>query len=260
MKTLVPMLFALVLCLSSGLAFAKDYDVIRFGVDPTYAPFASKATDGALVGFEIDIGNALCAHLKVKCKWVESDFDAMIPSLNSGKIDAILASMAVTPAREKVIDFSSEVFSSPTALLFKKGAALDENLDMAKGKSVGYLQGSIQEVYATRVLTRAGLKAVAYPDQDQVYADLISGRLIASIQDSLQARMGFMRTAQGAEFEMGKPIESDLLPSKSAIGIAKGNEALKALIDQGLAALHTDGTYERLQTKYFGDINLFSGK
>ena len=260
MKTIVPGLFALALCLSGSLAFAKDYDVIRFGVDPTYAPFASKAADGALVGFEIDIGNALCANLKARCQWVQSDFDGMIPSLKSGKIDAILASMAVTSARQKVIEFSSEVFSSPTSLLFKKGTALDENLDTAKGKSVGYLQGSIQEVYATRVLTRAGLKAVAYPDQDRVYADLISGRLVASVQDSLQAQMGFLRSAQGVDFEVGKPIESDLLPSKSAIGIAKGNEALKTLLNQGLAALHADGTYDRLQKKYFGDINMFSGK
>lgn len=260
MKTIVPILCALVLLFTGGLVFAKDYKVIRFGADPTYAPFASKAADGSLVGFEIDIGNALCAKLNVKCQWVESDFDGLIPSLNSGKIDAILASMSITPARQKVIDFSSEVFSSPTSLLFKNGAALDESLESARGKSVGYLQGSIQEVYATRVLSRAGLKVVAYPDQDRVYADLISGRLVASIQDSLQAQMGFLRTAHGAGFEVGKPIESELLPSKSAIGIAKGNEALKTLLDQGLAALHADGTYDRLQKKYFGDINMFSGK
>ena len=81
-------------------ALAKDYQVIRFGTDPTYPPFASKSADGSLVGFEIDLGNALCERVQASCKWVEIDFDGMIPSLNARKIDGILATMAVTAARQ----------------------------------------------------------------------------------------------------------------------------------------------------------------
>ena len=58
---------------------------------------------------------------------------------------------------------------------------------------------------------------------------------------------------------MGKVIESELMPSLSAIGIAKGNQALKTLLDQGLAALHADGTYARLQEQYFPGVDMFSG-
>jgi histidine transport system substrate-binding protein len=100
----------------------------------------------------------------------------MIPSLKAGKIDAILASMSITAARLKVIDFTSEVFSSPTAMVYRQGT----RLEAPSGQSVGYLQGSIQEVYAKQVLAKAGMKVVAYPDQEQVYADLITGRLQAS--------------------------------------------------------------------------------
>jgi len=106
-------LFLLTLLFSNTSLFAKEYTVIRFGVDPNYAPFAYKNNAGKLTGFEVDIGNALCKQLNVSCRWVESDFDGLIPSLNAGKIDAILASMTVTDAREQVIDFSSEVFSQP---------------------------------------------------------------------------------------------------------------------------------------------------
>ncbi len=68
---------ALGLFLAEGNALAKEYKEQRFGVDPSYAPFESKAADGSLVGFDIGLGNAICAELKVKCKWVESDFDGM---------------------------------------------------------------------------------------------------------------------------------------------------------------------------------------
>lgn len=247
-------LFLLMLLFLNTSLFAKEYTVIRFGVDPNYAPFAYKNNAGKLTGFEVDIGNALCKQLNVSCRWVESDFDGLIPSLNAGKIDAILASMTVTDAREQVIDFSSEVFSSPTAMVLRPGT------ELGKGMAVGYLQGSIQETYARQVLATQGMRVVAYADQEQVYADLVAGRLHASLQDAQQAQSGFLRLPQGAGFVMGPLIESDLMPSKSAIGIAKGNHVLKTLLDKGLAALHADGTYARLQDQYFPGVNMYSGQ
>jgi len=255
MRKTVLMLSALFAVVFAGSVFANEYSVIRFGADPNYAPFAYKDNKGALVGFEIDIGNAICENLNVRCQWIESDFDGLVPSLNAGKIDAILASMTVTVARQKIIDFSSEVFSSPTAMVFRQGTRLDD----PKGKVVGYLQGSIQEAYARQVLIKQGMKVVAYADQEQVYADLIACRLHASLQDAQQAQSGFLRLPQGAGFVLGPQIESELMPSTSAIGIAKGNQALKALLDKGLAALHADGTYTRLQEHYFPGVDMYSG-
>ena len=260
MKKTLLTLSALALCVAAGSALAKEYKEIRFGVDPSYAPFESKAADGNLVGFDIDLGNAICAELKVTCKWVESDFDGLIPGLKARKFDGVISSMTVTPAREKVVDFSEELFSGPTALVFKKGAGLDASVESLKGKTVGYEQGTIQEAYAKAVLDKAGIKTQAYANQDQVYADLISGRLDASIQDMLQAQLGFLKSPQGAGYELSKPVDSEMLPSKTAIGIAKGNKDLQDLLNKGIKALHDDGTYARIQEQHFGELNLYSGK
>ncbi|MBD8491641.1 transporter substrate-binding domain-containing protein [Pseudomonas syringae] len=253
-------LSALALCVAAGSAMAKEYKELRFGVDPSYAPFESKAADGSLQGFDIDLGNAICKELKVTCKWVESDFDGMIPGLKARKFDGVISSMTVTPAREKVIDFSDELFSGPTSLVFKKGAGLSTDLATLKGKTVGYEQGTIQEAYAKAVLDKAGVTTKAYANQDQVYADLTSGRLDASIQDMLQAELGFLKSPKGADYEVSEPVDNPLLPSKTAIGIAKGNTELKELLNKGIKALHADGTYAEIQKKHFGDLNLYSGK
>ncbi|MBX8484434.1 transporter substrate-binding domain-containing protein [Pseudomonas cichorii] len=253
-------LSALALCLAAGSSMAKEYKELRFGVDPSYAPFESKAADGSLQGFDIDLGNAICKELNVTCKWVESDFDGMIPGLKAKKFDGVISSMTVTPAREKVIDFSNELFSGPTSLVFKKGAGFTADPASLKGKTVGYEQGTIQEAYAKAVLDKAGVSTKAYANQDQVYADLTSGRLDASIQDMLQAELGFLKSPAGAGYEVSEPVDSPLLPSKTAIGIAKGNKELKALLDKGIKALHDDGTYAAIQKKHFGDLNLYSGK
>jgi histidine transport system substrate-binding protein len=260
MKKAFLALSALTFCMAAGSVLAKEYKELRFGVDPSYAPFESKAADGSLVGFDIDLGNAICAELKVKCKWVESDFDGMVPGLKANKFDGVISSMTVTPAREKVIDFSNELFSGPTSLVYKKGSGLSADTASLKGKTVGYEQGTIQEAYAKAVLDKAGVKTQAYANQDQVYADLISGRLDASVQDMLQAELGFLKSPQGAGYEISAAIDDPLLPSKTAVGIKKGNQALQTLLNKGIKALHDDGTYTKIQQKHFGDLNLYSGK
>ncbi|MFC5698407.1 transporter substrate-binding domain-containing protein [Pseudomonas sp. GCM10022186] len=259
MKKTLLSLSAVALCVAAGSALAKEYKELRFGVDPSYPPFESKAADGSLVGFDIDLGNAICAELNTKCKWVESDFDGMIPGLKANKFDGVISAMSVTPTREKVIDFSNELFSGPTGLVFKKGAAINNDPASLAGKRVGYEQGTIQEAYAKAVLDKAGAEIRAYANQDQVYADLISGRLDASLQDMLQARLGFLKSPRGAGFDVSQPVESELLPAKTAVGIRKGNAELKALLDKGIQALHDKGIYSALQRKHFGDLNIYSG-
>lgn len=203
--------------LCANVALAKEYKELRFGVDASYAPFESKAADGSLTGFDIDLGNAICAKLKVKCTWVESDFDGTIPGLKANKFDGILSSMTVTPAREKVIDFSNELFSGATSYVFKKNSGLSEEVTSLKGKTVGYLQGSIQEAYAKAVLDKAGVKTQAYQNQDQAYYDLVSGRLDAAIQDMLQAQLGFLNSPKALVMKSVSPLTASYCQPKQLL-------------------------------------------
>ncbi len=93
MKKLV-LLGALALSVLSLPTFA-DEKPLKIGIEAAYPPFASKAPDGSIVGFDYDIGNALCEEMKVKCVWVEQEFDGLIPALKVRKIDAILSSMSI---------------------------------------------------------------------------------------------------------------------------------------------------------------------
>ena len=99
----LPML-ALALC--CGGASAKEWKELRFGTNPSYPPFESGTADGGVQGFGIDLGNAICAELKLKCVWVSNDFDGLIPALKAGKFDAIESSMTITEPRKKQIDFT----------------------------------------------------------------------------------------------------------------------------------------------------------
>src|ERR1700758_673266 len=138
-------------------AYAKDWSTIRFGVDASYPPFESKGADGKLSGFDIDLGNQICARLKAKCVWIENDFDGMIPALKARKFDGVLSSMSMTPARREQIAFSDKLFNTPTRLVAKTGSGIMPTAESLKGKRVGVEQGTIQEAYAKAHWATAGV-------------------------------------------------------------------------------------------------------
>jgi lysine-arginine-ornithine-binding protein len=235
-------------------ACAKDWSTVRFGVDASYPPFESKSVNGTLVGFDIDLGNEICKRLNAKCVWVESAFDGMVPALKAKKFDGVLSSMSMTPQREAQIAFSAKLFHTPTRLVAKKGSNLQPTADSLKGKSVGVEQGSIQETFAKINWEPKGVKVIPYQDQDQVYADLTSGRLDTALQDSVQADMGFLKTARGAGFDFTGNDLTDpkgTLGSGAAIGLRKEDTDLKAKIDKAIADMIKDGTYRKIEARYF---------
>lgn len=244
-------------CVSMG-ASAKEWKELRFGVNPSYPPFESSTADGGVQGFGVDLGNAICAELKLKCVWISNDFDGLIPALKAGKFDAIESSMTVTEARRKQIDFSDRLYAGPTAIVTRKGSGLEPTGESLKGKTLGYMQGTIQETYAKAKLGPAGVKLRAYQNQDQVYADLVYGRLDASIQDKLQAQMSFLASPQGADFENSAGISDPLVPAEIAIGLRKDQDELKAMLNGAIKALHEKGIYAQIQRKYFGDLDLYN--
>ncbi len=235
-------------------ANAKPLTEIKFGVDATYPPFESLSPSGQFQGFDIDLGRAICAELKVKCVFVSQGFDGIIPALQARKFDAILSSMTVTPVREQQVAFSSEMYDEPTSLIAKKGAGLLPTAASLKGKTVGVEAGTIQESYAKAYWQPAGVHVVSYPGQDQVYADLLSGRLDASLQDSVEADYGFLKTPKGADYALAGNVTydpKDVLGSYIAIGLRKNDTALKAKIDQAIATIIKNGTYKKIEAKYF---------
>ncbi|WP_368620455.1 ABC transporter substrate-binding protein [Paraburkholderia sp. BR13444] len=257
MKKNWPNLAALALfataALSAGSASSAEIKEVRFGVEASYAPFESKSPAGELQGFDIDVGNAVCAKLKARCVWVENSFDGLIPALEARKFSAINSDMTITDQRRQAIDFTDPIYKIPNQMIAKKGSALQPTPASLKGKHVGVLQGTIQETYAKARWAPAGVDVVPYQTQDQIYADLASGRLDASFQDAEAASKGFLKKPQGAGFEFAGPAVSDdkLLGAGVGYGVRKNDKALKDALNGALKDLKADGTIDRLAAKYF---------
>ena len=187
----------LVLACSFGSTAAFAADTLRFGLEAQYPPFESKSSTGELQGLDIDVGNAVCVAAQMTCKWVETSFDGLIPALQGRKFDAINSAMNATDQRRQAIDFTTVVYRVPTQLIAKTGSGLQPTAASLKGKSVGVLQGSIQETYAKAHWANAGVNVVPYQDQNQAYTDLVAGRLDGTLVLAPAGQTGFLSKPDG---------------------------------------------------------------
>jgi arginine/ornithine transport system substrate-binding protein len=245
-------LIALMSLTALGTAAAKEWTVIRIGVDPTYKPFTYKTPDGQVTGFDADIARALCTQMKAQCTFVDSNWDGIIPGLNARKFDAIISSMSITEERSKAVLFTDKYYSTPTRIVAPVGTLANTPADL-KGKRVGALRASIQETYAKAVLAGAGAEVVSYDTQEQVFLDLKSHRLDAMVSDQVQADEGFLKTPDGKGFALVGPELNDPKYFGSGVGIAvrKNDGDLRDQFNAALKAIRADGTYKKINDKYF---------
>ncbi|MEX3690377.1 ABC transporter substrate-binding protein [Paraburkholderia sp. BR14263] len=240
-----------VLCVLASSAWATD--TLRFGVEADYPPFEYKLPSGELVGFDIDVGNAVCARMQVKCKWIENSFDGLIPALQARKFDAINSAMWATEQREKAIDFTSVIYASPIRLVARSGSHILPNAESLKGKRVGVQQGGTQQYYAEQKWAPAGAAVVTYPSQTQVFSDLAAGRIDAALQSQQSAEDSFLKKPEGKGFTfVGGPLTDEKIFGRGvAFGVRKQDSELKERLNQAIASLKQDGTLVKLAKKYF---------
>jgi arginine/ornithine transport system substrate-binding protein len=247
--------------LVAGPAVARDWSMIRVGVDATYKPFTYKTPDGKLTGFDVDIANALCDEMKAKCTFVESSWEGIIPGLRANKFDTICSSMSITDERKKAVDFTDKYYSTPTIDIAKAGGPIDGSVASLKGKRVGVLKASVQETYAKAVLGPGGATVVSYDSTQQSYLDLKSGRLDAVVVDKYEGKGGFLDTPDGKGFAAVGPEldEPKYFGTGAGIAVRKSDTDLRDRLNAALKTIRANGTYDRIAKKYF-DFDVYGAK
>jgi lysine/arginine/ornithine transport system substrate-binding protein len=251
MKKLVSSLFAATLLASA----AHAQPVVRIGKLADYAPFEYKDASGKLQGMEIEIGQKMCAQMKVTCQWVTMDFDALIPALKAKQIDAVLAQMSKTPEREKSVDFTRIFTTAPVQLVAKKGSNISPIPATLRGKTIGVQTASTHESYLrTRLPTsKSGIDVKVYQTLDEAWLDLESGRIDAVFADSTVAYDWLAKTGLKEGFDFaGKPIDdAEIFGAGTAIAVRKGDAKLKTQFDQAIARVQGDGAFSTVNKRYF---------
>jgi polar amino acid transport system substrate-binding protein len=243
------LLLATAMALVAGAAAANPVKV-GIAAEP-YPPFASPDAAGNWVGWEVEIINAVCAAAEMECVITPVAWDGIIPSLTGGQIDAIMASMSITEERLQTIDFSDKYYNTPTVIVGQKGMAMDATPEGLKGKVVGVQVSTIHQTYAQKYFTGSEIRT--YQTQDEANQDLVAGRIDATQADSL-ALADFLATDGGkACCEVKGTVADDpaILGLGVGVGLRKGEDALKARFNAGIAKILADGTYDKISAGYF---------
>ena len=231
---------------SNDAATATTGEVLRIGTEGAYAPFNYTNADGTLGGFDIDIANALCADMKVTCEITAQDWDGIIPGLKAGKYDAIVAAMSATPERAQQVAFTDPYFSNTLVFLAKQGSAFDPSKDSdINAHSIAAQRATISSQWFEKAYPKADMKL--YDTLSNAFLDLGSGRVDAMISDKLPA-LQWLNSPAGDGF-MLKGAEIDI-KDNFAIAVRPG-DALQAKINQSLANIKANGTYDKINQQYF---------
>lgn len=224
---------------------------LRIGMDLTYPPFEMQDKSGNPDGAGVKIAEALAAHLKRPLKIVPMEFSGLIPALKSGNIDLVLSSMTPTDERRKSIDFSDPYAFTGLALLVRKDSDIQSIEDLKKsGKAITAKASTTGETWAIQHMPQA--KRVVFEDQAACVLEVVQGRADAFIFDQLTI---YKYAQQNPDTTRG--ILKPFVEESWALGIGKGNDALREQVNEFLAQFRKDGGFAKLGDQYLAEEKKF---
>lgn len=222
--------------------------VLKMGTSADYPPFEYIDTTkgNEIIGFDVDLAKMITKELGYEFEIVDMDFTGLIPALQSGKVDFVLAGMTPTKERKKNVDFSDVYYVSRNMIVSKKGSGIKTVEDL-KGKTVGVQTGSIQEGEAKKIAKKVDMKIESRNRIPELIQEIQSGRFDAAIIEDTVAK-GYLKTS-GGKLE-GHTIPTNEQEAGSAIAFPKGSK-LRDEFNKVLQEKMKNGEVDKLIKKWF---------
>ncbi|WP_213304965.1 transporter substrate-binding domain-containing protein [Paraburkholderia sacchari] len=254
-------------------AQAEDWTSVTIATEGSYEPWNITFPGGKLGGFEPELMQNLCARIKIECKLVAQDWDAMIPGLRAGKFDVLMDAIMVTPERQKVIAFSRPYALTPGAFVSTdpkilsglggpaevlkltgepKGdkPAVDRLRAALKGRTIGIQIGTAYTDFINK-----NFKDIAtireYKKSPERDLDLASGRIDVAFDDVSYFTAVLQQPENKSLAFVGPKIGGTIWGPGEALAFRQNDGELKAKFDAALTAALADGTVKRLSQKWF---------
>jgi octopine/nopaline transport system substrate-binding protein len=258
----------------SAPAIAADWSKIRIATEGAYAPWNFTDASGKLVGFELDLARDLCARMGAECEIVAQAWDGIIPALQAGKYDAIMAGMSITEKRKEVITFSRSYMSTPAKFVVLKDSpsakfstapelleltevSSEEKAAIAaiagefKGKTIGVQTATTHENFLREYLGD-GVEVRTYDTQENLDLDLGAGRVDAALA-AMSYWVPLLEKDKGKGMVMvGPGLAGGPFGAGVGVGIRQKDAALAEMFSKAIDAALADGTCSKLSVQWFG--------
>ena len=247
MKKLI--LTTALLAATSGLALAESHaQVVRLGTEGAYPPYNFINDAGEVAGFEREFGDEACKRAGLTCEWVTNEWDSIIPNLQSGNYDVIIAGMSITEEREEVIDFSDGYIPPATSAFLAAAADVDP-----KSGPVAAQTSTIQAGY----IAEQGMTLVEFATPEETVAAVKNGEAVAVFAD--KDYLAPIAAESGGELVL--LAEEVALGGGVGLGFRDSDDELREKFNAAIKSMKCDGTLDAMiqKAEYFGPEALVFG-
>jgi polar amino acid transport system substrate-binding protein len=230
---------------SAPAPVAKVYVV---GTDAAYAPFESQNEKGEIVGFTVDVVNAAAAKAGIQVKFVNTPWEGIFNALAQGDRDMIASSVTITDERKQTMDFSNPYFDAAQLIAVKQNSKIAKFADLKKAK-VGVQTGTTGDEAVTKLLGKTNANIKRFESTPLALKELEAGGVDAVVADN-GVVIHYVANNPGGKFKTVS--DKEFAPEQYGFAMKKGNTELQGKLNEGIAAIKADGSYDAIYSKYFG--------
>ena len=222
--------------------------VYAVGTDAAYAPFESQNEKGEIVGFDIDIVKAVAARSGLEVKFVNTPWEGIFNALKQGDRDLLVSSITITDERRQTMDFSDPYFDAHQLIAVRADSKV-ARFDDLKTLKVGVQTGTTGDEAISKLQGKNSTDIKRFESTPLALKELETGGIDAVVADN-GVVVNYVKNNSGNKFKTVN--DAAFVPEKYGIAVKKGNAELLARLNQGLAAIRADGTYDRIHASYLG--------
>ena len=224
---------------------AKVYVV---GTDAAYAPFESQNEKGEIVGFDIEVVQAVAKKAGIEVKFVNTPWEGIFNALGQGDRDMIVSAVTITAERKGTMDFSDPYFDAQQLIAVKDTSKVTKFADLKKLK-IGVQTGTTGDEAVTKLLGKTSAAIKRFESTPLALKELEAGGVDAVVADN-GVIVNYVTNNPSGKFK--SIADKEFVPEQYGIALKKGNTELQAKLNKGLAEIRADGSYDAIFTKYFG--------
>ena len=244
MKKIIGVILSIAIIAVLGISAVAEGNVLKVGMEGTYAPYTYHDDTGALTGFEVDVATAIGEKIGYEVEFVEGAWDSLFPALDTGTIDVIMNQVTITEARLETYDFSTPyVYTRPVLIVAADNEDITTFDDLAGKKAAEGLTSNynaIAQSYGAEIIGQ---------DVFALAVELVKGgEADAVVNDELT--YAYWQVTTG-DFDSTKIAAKSEDATSSAVVILKGRDELRDAISGAIDELLADGTIAEISQKYF---------
>lgn len=222
--------------------------VYTVGTDAAYAPFESQNEKGEIVGFDIEVMQAVAKAAGFEVKFVNTPWEGIFNALGQGDRDMIVSAVTITDERKQSMDFSDPYFDAAQLIALPEKSKVSRFADLKKLK-VGVQTGTTGDEAVTKLLGKNSKNIKRYESTPLALKELESGGVDAVVADN-GVVIHFVANNPGSKFKT--VADKDFAPEQYGVALKKGNAELLSQVNKGLSTIKSDGSYAAIYSKYFG--------